>query len=67
MLAKHQAGSTLKPFLYAQAIDEKRVTAATLLDDAPLDLATGGGLYIPQNYDHDFKGWEACTPRSVRR
>ncbi|WP_409017813.1 penicillin-binding protein 1C [Caballeronia sp. LZ033] len=56
-LAARQAGSTLKPFLYAQAIDEKRVTAATLLDDAPLDLATGGGLYIPQNYDHDFKGW----------
>ncbi|WP_244807389.1 MULTISPECIES: penicillin-binding protein 1C [Caballeronia] len=57
VLAARQAGSTLKPFLYAQAIDEKRVTAATLLDDAPLDLATGGGLYIPQNYDHDFKGW----------
>ncbi|WP_250534155.1 penicillin-binding protein 1C [Caballeronia sp. AZ10_KS36] len=57
VLAARQAGSTLKPFLYAQAIDEKRLTAATLLDDAPLDLATGGGLYIPQNYDHDFKGW----------
>ena len=57
VLAQRQAGSTLKPFLYAQAIDEKRLTAATLLNDAPLDLATGGGLYIPQNYDHDFKGW----------
>ncbi|GJH27620.1 penicillin-binding protein 1C [Caballeronia novacaledonica] len=57
VVAPRQAGSTLKPFLYAQAFDEKRVTAATLLDDAPLDLATGGGLYIPQNYDHDFKGW----------
>jgi len=57
VLAPRQAGSTLKPFLYAQAFDEKRLTAATLLDDAPLDLATGGGLYIPQNYDHDFKGW----------
>ncbi|WP_438393064.1 penicillin-binding protein 1C [Caballeronia sp. DA-9] len=57
VLALRQAGSTLKPFLYAQAIDEKRLTPATLLDDAPLDLATGGGLYIPQNYDHDFKGW----------
>ncbi|MDR5811928.1 penicillin-binding protein 1C [Caballeronia sp. LZ019] len=57
VVAQRQPGSTLKPFLYAQAIDEKRLTAATLLDDAPLDLATGGGLYIPQNYDHDFKGW----------
>jgi penicillin-binding protein 1C len=57
VIALRQAGSTLKPFLYAQAIDEKRLTPASLLDDAPLDLATGGGLYIPQNYDHDFKGW----------
>src|SRR6185312_569140 len=31
VLAARQAGSTLKPFLYAQAIDEKRLTAATLL------------------------------------
>ncbi len=52
-----QAGSTLKPFLYAQAIAERRVTAASLLDDSPIDLPTGGGLYIPQNYDHHFKGW----------
>ncbi|WP_436407981.1 penicillin-binding protein 1C [Burkholderia oklahomensis] len=57
VLAPRQAGSTLKPFLYAQAIDEKRLTAASLLDDAPIDLAAGGGLYIPQNYDKHFKGW----------
>ncbi|WP_438265420.1 penicillin-binding protein 1C [Burkholderia glumae] len=57
VLALRQAGSTLKPFLYAQAIDERRVTGATLLDDSPVDLAAGGGLYVPQNYDHDFKGW----------
>ncbi|BCZ78004.1 penicillin-binding protein [Paraburkholderia terrae] len=57
VLARRQAGSTLKPFLYAQAIDERRLTTASLLDDAPLDLAAGGGLYIPQNYDKDFKGW----------
>ncbi|AJY09321.1 penicillin-binding protein 1C [Burkholderia dolosa] len=57
VVAPRQAGSTLKPFLYAQAIDEKRLTAASLLDDAPINLAAGGGLYIPQNYDKDFKGW----------
>ncbi|WP_090684058.1 penicillin-binding protein 1C [Paraburkholderia phenazinium] len=57
VLALRQAGSTLKPFLYAQALDERRLTTASLLNDAPLDLATGGGLYIPQNYDKDFKGW----------
>ncbi|VVD98999.1 penicillin-binding protein 1C [Pandoraea nosoerga] len=52
-----QAGSTLKPFLYAQAIAERRLSAASLLDDSPIDLPTGGGLYIPQNYDRHFKGW----------
>lgn len=55
--APRQAGSTLKPFLYAQAIEERRLTAASLLDDRPVNLPTGGGLYIPQNYDHRYAGW----------
>lgn len=55
--ALRQAGSTLKPFLYALALDERRLTAASLLDDRPLDLDGGGGLYIPDNYDHRFSGW----------
>ena len=55
--ALRQAGSTLKPFLYAQAIADKRLTAASLLDDSPAQIATGHGLYIPQNYDRQFKGW----------
>ena len=55
--ALRQAGSTLKPFLYALALDEQRLTAASLLDDQPLDLDGGGGLYIPDNYDHRFSGW----------
>src|SRR5690606_17281929 len=28
----------------------------SLLDDSPLDVATGAGLYIPQNYDRDHAG-----------
>ena len=55
--ALRQPGSTLKPFLYAQAIAERRLTAASLLEDAPTHIQTAGGLYIPQNYDHQFKGW----------
>ncbi|KWW33780.1 Penicillin-binding protein 2D [Cupriavidus metallidurans] len=55
--ALRQAGSTLKPFLYEQAIEERRLTAASLLDDRPVNLPTGGGLYIPQNYDHRYAGW----------
>lgn len=61
VLAPRQAGSTLKPFLYELAIEKRWLTAASILDDAPVNLATAGGLYIPQNYDHDFKG-----PVSVR-
>ncbi len=55
--ALRQPGSTLKPFLYAQAIAERRLTAASLVDDSPAHIATASGLYIPQNYDRQFKGW----------
>ncbi|AKZ65301.1 penicillin-binding protein [Herbaspirillum hiltneri N3] len=54
--ALRQAGSTLKPFLYELAIEKKWLTAASLLDDSPVNLATSAGLYIPQNYDKQFKG-----------
>jgi len=57
VLARRQPGSTLKPFLYAQAIAEKRLTAASLIEDSPAQINTGVGLYIPQNYDKQFKGW----------
>jgi penicillin-binding protein 1C len=55
--ALRQAGSTLKPFLYAQAIAENRITAASLLEDSSAHIPTASGLYIPQNYDRSFKGW----------
>jgi penicillin-binding protein 1C len=57
VLAQRQAGSTLKPFLYAQAIAEQRLTAASLLEDSSTQIATASGLYIPQNYDRKFKGY----------
>ena len=56
VLAKRQAGSTLKPVLYAQAIEEKRLTAASLLDDRPLNLNTASGLYVPRNYEQQYVG-----------
>jgi penicillin-binding protein 1C len=55
-LALRQAGSTLKPFLYELALEQRLLTAASILDDSPLNLTTPSGLYIPQNYDRDFKG-----------
>ena len=59
--AQRQAGSTLKPQLYALALERRLLTAASVLDDAPVDLDTASGLYIPQNYDRSFRG-----PVSVR-
>ena len=54
--ARRQAGSSLKPFLYARGFDRKLVTAATRLDDAPLDVVTALGSYRPENYDRGFLG-----------
>jgi penicillin-binding protein 1C len=57
VLALRQAGSTLKPFLYELALERRLLTAASLLDDSPLDVAAGAGMYVPQNYDRQFKGY----------
>ncbi|MGJ7528028.1 penicillin-binding protein 1C [Variovorax sp. GB1P17] len=54
--ALRQPGSTLKPLLYGQAIAERRLTAASLIDDSSAQINTANGLYIPQNYDRQFKG-----------
>jgi penicillin-binding protein 1C len=54
--APRQAGSTLKPFLYALAIDSRLLTAASLVDDSPIAIATERGMYVPQNYDRQFRG-----------
>jgi penicillin-binding protein 1C len=57
VLARRQPGSTLKPFVYGLAFERRLITPASLLDDSPAQLATTNGLYTPQNYDRDFKGW----------
>jgi penicillin-binding protein 1C len=54
--AHRQAGSTLKPFLYELALERHYLTAASLLNDSPITLDTASGIYLPQNYDRDFKG-----------
>jgi penicillin-binding protein 1C len=54
--AKRQAGSTMKPFLYALAFDTKILTPASVLEDAPLDIPVFAGIYQPSNYDDAFKG-----------
>ena len=54
--AHRQAGSALKPFLYGLAFDQRLLTPASLLEDAPLEVATATGLYRPHNYDEQFRG-----------
>jgi penicillin-binding protein 1C len=54
--ARRQAGSTLKPFLYGLAFEKKLITPASLLDDSPLEIFVGRGLFRPANYDNHFLG-----------
>jgi len=57
VLARRQPGSTLKPFVYQLAFERGLITPATPLHDAPAQIATGNGLYLPRNYDEGYKGW----------
>ena len=56
VIARRQAGSTLKPFLYGLAIEKRLLTAASVLDDSPLHIPTERGLYVPHDYDHRTRG-----------
>lgn len=50
------AGSTLKPFLYLEAVDQKVLTAASLLPDTEEAVRATYADYDPQNYNHRFLG-----------
>ncbi len=52
---RRQPGSALKPLLYALAL-RKGWTAATVLDDAPLQEAVGDGLHRYHNYSRVHYG-----------
>ena len=54
--APRQPGSTLKPFLYALALQRRLLTPASLLLDTPLELPEERGLYRPLDYDRQFRG-----------
>jgi len=55
ILTPRQPGSTLKPFLYALAL-EKGWTPATLIEDAPLMMPVGTGLHNYRNYSRHYYG-----------
>jgi penicillin-binding protein 1C len=52
VLAKRSPGSTLKPFIYALAMDQGLIHTHSMLKDAP----TAFGVYAPENFDGGFVG-----------
>lgn len=51
-VARRSPGSTLKPFLYALAIDQGRVLSDSWLLDVPTDFSG----YVADNYDERYRG-----------
>lgn len=51
-MAKRSPGSTLKPFVYALALDEGLIHPRSLLKDSPVRY----GGFTPENYDQVFLG-----------
>ncbi len=57
VLAPRQPGSSLKPFVYAEAMQTLGYTGATLLPDTEIHIPLpGGGDYAPHDYDTRFRG-----------
>lgn len=52
---RRSPGSTLKPLIYALAL-ERGATPATLYDDAPARFDSPAGAYEPRNYDGTYHG-----------
>jgi penicillin-binding protein 1A len=55
--SRRQVGSTFKPIVYAAAIESKKITAATVVADAPLAMSTADDfVWKPSNYGDDYLG-----------
>ncbi len=57
VVAQRQAGSTLKPFLYAVGLEKKYFNLASLILDSPIQFNVGTGLYAPGNYGDRYFGY----------
>ncbi|MBV7336811.1 transglycosylase domain-containing protein [Chloroflexi bacterium TSY] len=56
-LSPRQPGSTMKPLLFATAINDLLLSPATVLWDTPVSYHVGSGVpYKPRNYDNRFHG-----------
>ena len=55
ILAKRQAGSAFKPFVYAAAVEKGYVPSQPILD-SPVRLVSRGREWEPRNYDGEYFG-----------
>ena len=61
-----QPGSTFKPLYYSAAIDTRKYTAGSMIDDTPVVFYNDDGVpYTPLNFKGEWKGtvllWEALA------
>ena len=61
-VARRSPGSTLKPFLYAMAMDAGLIIPNSYLLDIPTDFAG----YVPENYDGQYSGLVTVREALVR-
>lgn len=53
---KRQVGSSIKPFLYAAALNERSFTLTTVMTDRIMKFRDKNRDYIPKNYDNKNRG-----------
>jgi penicillin-binding protein 1B len=55
--ARRPIGSLVKPAVYLTALETGRYNAATLIEDAPVELKlSDGSVWAPQNFEHQVYG-----------
>lgn len=66
VLVKNQTGSSMKPFLYAMAL-ENGFAPSSVLPDVPTDYGSSE-VYVPQNFNNRFNGpqlFRTCLASSL--
>ncbi len=53
--AKRQVGSSIKPFIYAAALEAGK-TPVERMTDGPFSVTTATGVWTPANYDNKYMG-----------
>ncbi|MEA3160328.1 MAG: penicillin-binding protein, partial [Gammaproteobacteria bacterium] len=55
--ARRPIGSLVKPAVYLTALESGRYTAASMIEDAPIEMKLpDGSIWAPQNFEHNVNG-----------